>query len=123
MKSQQPISPKIPSYRNGLFAFSPLIPHFIIIAIVVIVYYFLTKYGLFPAWIHTIYYAVKIIIALEILAASAQTLLAPIITLIMGSLLIYGVQVYNIEILTYSDGWQLIIVALIGSLITIIRKL
>ncbi len=108
--------------HNSMFAFMPLIPHVIVITLVVAGYYYITKHELFPEWINYIYYAVKIIITLEILAASAQTLLAPLLTILGGAALIYLSKMVNLVIATSADGWQLIVLGLIGLLITIVTK-
>lgn len=106
-----------------LFAFWPAITHLIAITIILVIYFLINKYGLFPEWINYIYYAVKIIIAIEVLAASAQTLLMPIIAFIISGLMMGFVKMYGAEIFTMADAWQLGVIALVGLLVTIIVKL
>lgn len=114
--------PKKALNSRHLFAIVPLIPHIVVIIIVLASYNYIFNHGLFPEWINYIYYAAKVLIALEIFAASAQTLLAPILTLITGLAIVYFVGIYNLVIVTASDGWQLVVAALVGFLITLVTK-
>ena len=106
-----------------LFVVGPLIPHLIGIGLIIGAYYLINQYGLFLTWSTYIYYAFKILIAFEILAASARTLIMPILTLIAAGVMIYIQQAYDVQFYTMADAWQLGIVGLVGILVTIIIKL
>jgi hypothetical protein len=109
--------------RRSLFAITPIIPHFFIVAIVLVIYYYITNHGLFPEWADYIYWGLKIIIGFEVLAAAARSFWGPILALLCGLGFIFSMQVYNLQIVTLADAWQLIIIAAIGFLVTIIVKL
>ena len=108
---------------RGLFDFSSIIPHLIITAIVLGIYYYITKNGYFPEWSDYIYWGVKIIIGFEVLAAAARSLWGPIIGLLTGLGILFTVPMYNLTLVTTADGWQLIVASLIGILVTIVVKM
>lgn len=109
--------------KSSLFAITPLIPHLIIIALVFVGYYYINQNNLFPLWTNYIYWGMKLIIGFEVLAISALSLWGPILALFTGVFILFTTQVYDINLVTSADGWQLIIVSLIGLLVTIIIKL
>jgi hypothetical protein len=115
---------KPPSHKKReLFPIIPLIPHLIVIAITVGIYSFIVTNNYFPEWIDYIYWAVKIIIGFEVLAAAASTLWSPILGLISGLLILFTDQVYDLTQIATADGWELIVVSLIGFLVTIMVRL
>lgn len=114
---------RMTKHSRGSFAIMPLISPLLIIAIALGAYYYIMTNSLFPEWIDTIYWAVKIVVGFEILAAAARTFWGPILALISGFALLYATKVYDISLATSADGWQLITVALVGFLVTIIVKL
>lgn len=99
---------------KNMYAILPLIPRIIIIAIVASTYYYINTHYLFTQWEPYLYYGVKIIIAYQILRASARTMLAPILTVIAAFLLLFIDQIFQFETIHASDALQLIIVAIIG---------
>lgn len=109
--------------KSRLFAVLPIIPHLIIIALVFGGYYYITQNNLFPLWSTYIYWGMKLIIGFEILAIAALSLWGPILALLTGLSILFTTQVYDINLVTSADGWQLIIVSLIGLIVTIIIKL
>jgi|SRR5579872_747844 len=110
------------SNKNGLFAIIPAIPQIIIIAIVFGAYYYVKTKGYFPLWITYIYYAAKVIIAFEIIIAGAKSLTVPLLTIVLGVLNLYWLQVDGFEIISANDSWQLIIVGAIGFILTFIIR-
>lgn len=109
--------------KRELLPILPLVPHLIIIAITVGIYSFIVTNNYFPEWIDYIYWAVKIIIGFEVLVAAASTLWSPILGLVSGVLILFTDQVYNIAQISAADGWELIVVSLVGLLITIMVRL
>lgn len=99
-----------------------IISNLIIIAILIGFYYFCKTNNLFPYWINHIYYAVKIIVALQILYASARSLLAPMLALLIGLISLFTIQVYQINLITLAETSQLLGVAVIGFLVNYIVK-
>jgi hypothetical protein len=108
--------------HNGLFSIKSILPHIILIAIIIGVYYFLFTRDLFPQWIDYIYIGGKILIAFIIILASARSGIMPILTLISGLLILFISQVYNINLTSPTDAWELLIMAFIGLVITILTK-
>lgn len=111
------------SSSNRLFDVLPLIPRLLIIAIALGIYYFISTRYLFNEWETYIYYGVRIIIAYQILRGSAQTLLAPILTLVIALTLLTTDSTYHINGITTNDMWQLAIVGILGFFVTIFAKL
>ena len=109
--------------NRSWFAVTPIISNVIFIAVIVGIYFYLASNGLFPEWIHVIYWVVKAIIAFEIIRASARSLVAPLLTLIAGLSLLFALQVYYINFVTRSDAWHLIMMAVVGFVITLLVKL
>ena len=108
--------------KLSLFSIKPLISSAIIIAIVFAAYYYIDANYLFLDWITTIYYVAKIIIAFEIIRASAHTLLAPILTLVIGLLILFTNQVYGFDVLSDIHAWQLVMMSGVGFVFTILVK-
>ncbi len=114
---------KMPHHHNGsLFSFTAILPHIILVIAALAGYYYINSRGLFPAWSQYIYYGLKIFIVLEIILASARSLLAPIITLVTGLIILFFDPIYKFALVSTADGWQLIIVAIIGYLVMLIVK-
>jgi hypothetical protein len=111
-----------PEQTNGLFAIIPIIPQIIIIAIVFGAFAYINHNSLFPLWISYIYYAAKIIIALEIIIAAAKSLTGPLLAIILGVLNLYFLQTQALGYISPGDSWQLIIVGIAGVIITFIVK-
>ncbi len=108
--------------RPGYFSIAGAIRHLLIIAIVLGIYYFIRINDYFPLWSNTIYYAVRIIIALEIIIAAAYSLFVPLLALVLGALSLYYLQIIGTSIISFSDAWQLIIIGAIGVVLTFIVK-
>lgn len=108
---------------NNLFSFKRIIPNIIIVIIILALYYlYLHQHSYFLEWDKQIGWAVKIILAYEILESSARSLLAPIFTLLIGFVL-YAIDfLYQIDWITSDVTWEVIIIALLGFLVTIIVK-
>lgn len=105
------------------FSVTPIIPNIIVIAIALGIYYFLISHYLFPEWLNVIFWVVKIIIAFEIIRASARSLVAPLLALSIGLLLLFAIQVYYLSAISSSDAWQLIMMSGVGFIITVLVKL
>lgn len=110
--------------RRGLFALTPLISPLLIMAVVLGLYYYLILVkDFFPDWQVYIYWGVKVILAFEILAISARTLWGPILALAVGIGLLLAEKTMALSYVTPADSYQLIAVAVVGFLVTIIVKL
>jgi hypothetical protein len=110
------------SKYSGMFAFTPIIPQLIIIAIVIGAYYYINAKGYFPLWITYIYYAAKVIVALEIIIMGAKSLVGPLLVIALGALNLYWLQVDGFEIVSPDDSWQLIVMGAIAFVLTFIVR-
>lgn len=93
-----------------------------LIAIIIGTYYFLSTQDLFPQWIDYIYYGGKALIAFIIILASARSGIMPVLALISGLLILFTCQLYDISIISSVDAWELLTMAFIGLVITILIK-
>jgi hypothetical protein len=109
--------------KPGLFSVLAVIPQIIIIAIVLGIFYYIRAEHYFPLWLNYIYYAVKFIIAIEILIAAARSLIVPLLAIVLGALHIYYAQVHNLALISDNDAWQLILIGGVGIVVTFIVKL
>ena len=111
--------------NHDIFSITPVIPRILIVAIVVGIYYFLNYNHFFSDWIYYIDIAVKIISGYEVLRGSMYSLLAPILACVIGLAMMIAVQKYGIHLFMVStmNGWELIIVSVVGMMITLIRLL
>lgn len=108
--------------HDNLFSLRSIIPHIILIAIIICTYYFLSTQDLFPQWIDYIYYGGKAMIAFIIILASARSGMMPIFALASGLLILFTCQVYDITIISSADAWELLTMAFVGLVITILFK-
>ncbi len=110
--------------QNELFSVKSVVPHIIFIIAIIGTYYFLSSRDLFPQWIDYIYYGGKALIALIIILASARSAVMPILSLLSGLLILFLGQIYDYDIVIVSpaDAWQLLVIAFIGLIITILVK-
>ncbi|EKD54179.1 MAG: hypothetical protein ACD_60C00119G0025 [uncultured bacterium] len=119
---------KHPIFRNdnnngkGWFAIIPVIPPIFISAALFYAYYYIRDQNFLPLWMNYIYWGVKIIIALQIVLASARSLWGPIIAVALGFLNLYWIQTTGLAPISSEDAWQLITLGGFGFLITIIMK-
>ena len=108
--------------RKNSFAITPTFTPIILIAIAIGVFYFLKSHDFFPLWINKIYFLLKIFIAFEIIIGSSKTVIMPLITLIVAIALIVSSQIYNINLISMMDSWQLLFAAILGFLVSLIVK-
>ena len=109
--------------QNGLFAIIPIIPQIIIIAIVIACYYYISNTDYFVVWLKYFYYAVKTIIAIEILIGAGKSLTLPLLAVLFGMLNLYFIQANNALVTLSSDNsWHLIIIGGIGIVLTFIVR-
>lgn len=107
----------------SLFSILSIIPQILICAVVFGLYLFIVSHEYFPLWIAYIYYGVKFIIALQIIIAAARSFVGSGLALALGALNLYWLQIYDSALLTASDAWQLIGIAIAGFFITLLVKI
>lgn len=110
------------SEKSHRFAITPIFGPVVLIAITIAVYHYLTTHDLFPLWIDKIHFVLKIFIAFEIIIGSARTFMMPLFTLIVGLLLIFTSEAYQINLIPLMDCWQIVFAALFGFIITFLIK-
>jgi len=106
--------------KPSLFAFAPIIPHLIIIAACIGLYYAMMQYYLFFPWGIYIYYGIQCIIALCILSASAQSVAVPLAALLISLLTLFTHNVYLNNLMNVNTAWELNILALVGIIIAVV---
>lgn len=99
-----------------------ILPNIIYIALFIGAYYLITTRNLFPDWITYIYWGTKVVVAYNIIAASARSLFAPFFALSAGLLCLFTSTVYQITLISSQDAWQVIVVAGIGALVAFLLK-
>ena len=111
------------SSKSPLFAFFPILPQLVVIALCLGLYYAMVHYYFFFSWGVYIYYGLKLIIGYEILSASARSLALPLSALVFGLLILFTNNVYINTLMNTDTAWELNAVALVGILIAIfVRK-
>ena len=105
-----------------LLSIRAILPHCLLIAIAVGGYYFLATHYLFSNWINAIYIGVKIFVGLQIILGSARCATMPILTLLIGLVLLFVSEVENIALISHSDTWQLILASFVGLIITLLVR-
>lgn len=108
--------------NNNIFSIIPILPQLIFIAIAAGVFYYIHSHDIFSMWLSAIFIGVKIFIALQIIIGAARSLMMPILALSAGLLILFTTPIYHINLIAISDIWQLLIMAVIGFLITILAK-
>ncbi|MEO8401293.1 MAG: hypothetical protein ABI597_05770 [Gammaproteobacteria bacterium] len=109
--------------NRNWFAILSILPQIIIAGLFFGIFYYINNHGLFTQWIDYINWTIKIIIAFQLLIASARSLIAPLLALALAGIDLYFIQSTGDAWLSSSDAWELIIAGVIGLMITIIVKL
>lgn len=125
MKHQRPLFKRNEMDRvqyNGIFAIRPILSQIIIIAIVFGAYSYINANGYFLLWKPYIYYAVKIIIAVEIFVTAAKSLTGPLLAMLLGGVTLYLLQMHGLETVSTKDSWQLIVIGALASLLTLVIR-
>jgi hypothetical protein len=109
------------------FAITPILINLIAVAVLIAAYCYIISAHILPAYQNYIYWAVNILVSYNILAASARSLIAPILSIIVGSLGIFAnsstTSIAFLSALTSAQCWQLAILGIVGLLITFALRL
>ncbi len=108
--------------HDNLFSIKTILPHIALIALIIGGYYYLSANDLFPQWIDYVYYGGKAFIALIIILGSARSGMMPILALTAGLLILFTSQVYDITLILPADVWEILVMAFLGLIITILVK-
>lgn len=116
-----------PNSKNS-FAIGPVIFNFLAIVLLICIYDYIVYKHLFPFSINYIYWTINVLISYNIIAASARSYIPSIAAIALGviALLAYTInivlEVNGINLITFAESWQLIILGIIGFFIKMILK-
>jgi hypothetical protein len=105
-----------------LFAFVPIIINIIAIAVFIAAYWYVHLLHLIPDYINVAYWAMNVLVTYNIIAASARSLLAPILALLVAGAAYFVAIQYNMVYLTQAEIIQLAIVGAIGVVVTFMLR-
>lgn len=119
-----PKAKQLTAFKRPLFTLQPILPHLLVIAVCIGLYYTMIHFYLFFEWGFFIYYAIKLVIAYEILIASVRSLLPPIGALFLGLAVLLFTNCNFLNTLMDADtAWQLAAIGLAGILIALFLEL
>jgi hypothetical protein len=109
------------------FDILPIIMNLVAIAVLALAYWYMVSHQLFPDYMNYIYWTINVLITYNILAASARSLWAPILSILFGSLGVFTrwttSSIAIMSVLTPAQCWQLAILGVVGLLITFSLRL
>lgn len=108
--------------HDNLFSIKTVLPHLILIALIIGSYYYLTSHDLFSQWIDYFYYGGKALIAFIFILGAARSAMMPVLALTAGLGILFTSQMYDIALTSSTDVWEILIMAFIGLIITILVK-
>jgi hypothetical protein len=109
--------------KKPLFAILPILINLIVIAVLIAVYYVIIHANFLPDYQTYIYWTVNVLISYNILAASARSFLAPIVTILIAGFILITIYSYNGAYLSVNEDWQLLGVGVVGLLISFAQLL
>jgi len=120
---RQPVVKKIGASKRSLFSLRPVLPQLVAIAVCVGLYYAMIKFYLFFQWGFFIYYAIKLLIAFEILSAAKRSLTPPLVAIVLGLAVLFTNCITLNTLMDRDTAWQLCAVGLAGILIALFLEL
>ncbi len=108
-----------PGEQKDYFAIMSILPNLIFVAVIVTAYWYMYSRYLFADYINYIYWTVNVLVTYNIIAASARSILAPILALIVAAVAFF---VPTLVVLTMPEFYQLLAVGTIGLLVFIVLK-
>jgi hypothetical protein len=103
--------------KKTTFFLLPILPHLLIIAVCIGLYYAMINFYLFFEWGIYIYYAIKLVVGFEILSAGARSYLVPVGALLLGLAVLFTNCIYLTTLMNTDTAWELSIVAFVGILL------
>ena len=110
-------------FKGRWFSWRSILPHIVVIALCVALYYAMIHYYLFFQWGFYIYYLIKLVIAYAILSASTRSLLPPLIALLLGGAVLFTNNLYLTTLMNSDTAWQLLGIGLAGVLIALFKAM
>jgi hypothetical protein len=104
--------------KKELFPIVPILLNIVIIIVCVAAYFYVLRVNLAPDYQVYIYWAVNIIISINILAASAKSFIMPVLATIIGIGALIGLYNYGVQIVTLAEAWQIFVLGIVGLLIS-----
>jgi uncharacterized membrane protein AbrB (regulator of aidB expression) len=109
--------------KKSVFSVVPILFNLIAIAVLIGVYLYITRTGMFPDYEKYIYWTVNVLISYNILVSSARSFLVPIVTTIGSGLILICIYSYNGAYLSVNEDWQLLGLGIVGFFIAYSRLL
>lgn len=103
--------------KKSSFLLPSVLPQLLIIAVCIGIYYAMIYFYLFFEWGIYIYYAIKLVIAFEILSAAVKSVFVPLAALILALAVLFTNCNFLNTLMNTDTAWQLSAVALAGILI------
>jgi hypothetical protein len=110
------------SHKKSLFSLGPILGNVIVCGLVIAAYFYITSHYLFAEWPLTVFWGSRVLIAFNILSASARSLLAPVLTVLASIGVYFSVTHYHIDLLTITDAKQLGLMAVMGFIVTFLLR-
>lgn len=107
---------------NSIFSIIPILPQLLFISIALGIYFYLTTIKLFYYLLSHIFLGVKIFVAWQMIIGSARSVIMPVLALTAGLLILFTIQNYHITLVQINDAYQLILMALVGLVITLLTR-
>lgn len=117
---KQTTEAKKPAFKYSI-PLRPILPQLLIIGVCIGLYYAMIYFYIFFQWGFYLYYALKAIVAFELLSASRQSFWVPLVASALASAVLFTHSLYLNTLMNTDTAWQLITVALIGFFIFFYR--
>ena len=109
--------------EKSWFNIVPILPNIIFVAIIIAAYWYIHTHYLFPDYINIIYWVVNVLVTYNLIAASARSIIAPLLGFAIALLCELYAKQYGVDILSQAEFWQLVVTSAIGIIIAFILKL
>ncbi len=100
----------------------PILPQILIIAVCIGIYYAMINFYLFFEWGFYIYYALKFIVAFELLSSASRSLILPVAALLLCAAALFTNGHYFNTLLNTDTAQQLGVIALLGLFIYFLKR-
>jgi phosphatidylserine synthase len=109
--------------KKPIFSITPILINMIVIAVLVGIYIYITRLGLFPDYQTYIYWTVNVLICYNILVASTRSFVAPILTLIIAGVIFMAIYSSHGAYMSVTEDWQMLGVGVVGLIISMAQLL
>jgi hypothetical protein len=106
-----------PSDHKDYLAVISILPNLIFVAVIIAAYWYMYTHYLFTDYINYIYWTVNVLVTYNIIAASARSIIPPILALITAAVVFFAPTLIA---LTMPEFYQLLVVGIIGVIVSIV---